>query len=491
MLDDPYIHMTVARNFAELGRWAANGMDFSSSTSSPLWTLLISGVFFLTGANVYIPLVLNILFSLACIFAAGHILKNSGTGKYTLPALLLFVFVAPLPALVFTGMEHIAQILISLLFIHYGAKYLSDDSRDKPNLILLMILSLLMTSIRYEGIFMVFTVFALMAIRKRYAPAIFILAAGLLPVIIYGFISVSNGWLFFPNPILVKSKIPELNFLELLKIIPRAVKTMLEPDIIFLLPPALFALRILYKNKKSVWEYKNIMLIIFTASYMLHMMFAQTGWFYRYEAYLIALGIIVLFVNLFEYTPALTGKVKTLPAGYYRYKPVLMIIMIISIAIRVSPSFQAPIAANNIYEQHYQLAQFVNSELKGEIIAANDIGMLGYYSGNRIIDLWGLADIKAARRRIEGSYSTAVIDEITKKQEVNYAIVYEHWFDRFGGLPADWEKIGEWKMTKLNIACGAETVAFYSLHPATEEIIREKLGNFSAGLPKSVIYFQY
>jgi hypothetical protein len=491
VLDDPYIHMTIARNFTELGLWAANGMDFSSSTSSPLWTLLISAVFFVTGANVYVSLILNILFSVACIYSAYYVLKKSGTEKYILPALLLFIFCAPLPSLVFTGMEHTAQILFSLLFIYLSAGYIRDDKVDKPKLIWLIILSLLMTSIRYEGFFMVFTVVVLMLIRKRYAPALLVLAFGLVPIVIYGYISTSHDWLFFPNPLLVKSKIPEINVIESLRLIPRALKTMLEPDIIFILPPLVFSLWKLFKNRKSKWELKNVMLLTFTVSYLLHMTFAQTGWFYRYEAYLVAVGIIVLFINIHDYIPSLTGKERNLAPAYYRYRILILSFMAISILIRISPSLQVPIAANNIHEQHYQMAMFVKSELKNETIAANDIGMLSYYSGNKIIDLWGLTDIDVARKRISKSYNPAIIDEVTRKNNVKYAIVYEHWFDRFGGLPAGWKKIAEWKMTKLNIACGAETVAFYSLDEKTEMQFREKLESFSGSLPKSVIFFVY
>jgi hypothetical protein len=107
------------------------------------------------------------------------------------------------------------------------------------------------------------------------------------------------------------------------------------------------------------------------------------------------------------------------------------------------------------------------------------------------VDLWGLADIDAAKYKISKTYDTEKINEITLKNVVKIAIVYEHWFDQYGGLPASWKKIGEWKMNKLNIVCGAETVAFYSLDKASEESMKQKLAEFSKIIPASVTFIQY
>src|SRR5437899_2721455 len=70
VLDDPYIHMTIAKNFAAGGNWATNNLAFTSATSSPLWTLIISAFYFLFGSNVITPFVLNIIFGIIAIYIA-------------------------------------------------------------------------------------------------------------------------------------------------------------------------------------------------------------------------------------------------------------------------------------------------------------------------------------------------------------------------------------------------------------------------------------
>ncbi len=483
--------MTIAKNFVTSGHWAANKMDFSSAASSPLWSLAISGVYLIFGINVYTPFILNLLFGFLAICAAYYILYKSGIKKYSFAVLLIFLFTSPLTALLFTGMEHSAQIAFTLLFVYMGAKLIVSGEKSPGGVLWLILIAALLTGLRYEDVFLVLAVSVFLAVKKKYLPALLILLAGALPIIIYGIISSSHGWYFLPNPVLVKSKILDLSTVEILKIIPRAIKRTLEPDIIFLLPAMIFSAVTIFKNRKEPLTQKTVMLIIFISVYAVHMTFAQTGWFFRYEAYLVAMGVIVLYVYIYEHILCIKGEDKNMAPIYYKLKPVIYVIMILSMAGRASSSFLVPQASNNIYEQQYQMAAFVDKYANGLNIAANDIGMLGYYTDNRIVDLWGLADIDVAGYKLKKTYNTDKIEEITQKNDVKFVIVYEHWFDQYGGLPADWVKIGEWKMNKLNIVCGAETAAFYSLDRSGTEMLRQKLAEFSKNIPPSVTFIPY
>jgi len=67
-LDDTYIHMAMAKNFAQNLVWGVTSYSFSSSTSSPLWTALLS-VFYLfrSGYNI-LPLFLNLVLGTILVF---------------------------------------------------------------------------------------------------------------------------------------------------------------------------------------------------------------------------------------------------------------------------------------------------------------------------------------------------------------------------------------------------------------------------------------
>lgn len=61
VLDDAYIHMAIAKNFAEHGVWGITKYGFTSSTSSPLWTFLLAASYFLFGIRENIPFIFNII----------------------------------------------------------------------------------------------------------------------------------------------------------------------------------------------------------------------------------------------------------------------------------------------------------------------------------------------------------------------------------------------------------------------------------------------
>src|SRR5712675_82827 len=61
-LDDTYIHMSIARNFARYGVWGVTRYEFSSSSSSLLWTLLLSAIYLVT-TSTWVPLILDLVFA--------------------------------------------------------------------------------------------------------------------------------------------------------------------------------------------------------------------------------------------------------------------------------------------------------------------------------------------------------------------------------------------------------------------------------------------
>ncbi len=58
-LDDTYIHMSIAKNFAQNGTWGINAHQFSAASSSILYTILLAVLFKIFSANVLIPFILN------------------------------------------------------------------------------------------------------------------------------------------------------------------------------------------------------------------------------------------------------------------------------------------------------------------------------------------------------------------------------------------------------------------------------------------------
>src|SRR6478735_4099968 len=58
-LDDAYIHMAIAKNLQQHGVWGVTRYDFSSTSSSILYTLLLTFSFALFGIKAWLPLAIN------------------------------------------------------------------------------------------------------------------------------------------------------------------------------------------------------------------------------------------------------------------------------------------------------------------------------------------------------------------------------------------------------------------------------------------------
>lgn len=490
-LDDTYIHMSMAKNAVLHHVWGVTKYEFTSTTSSPLWTSLLAIIYMVFGVNVKAPLVLNLIFGTLVILSSYLlVLKYINNLLYTFIILLVAVFVTPLPSLTLSGMEHVLHLLLSLSFVFLSILILSTTKKP-PQLyyILLMTLSLLVTTIRYEGVFLVFMVCVLFLMQKKvfYAVALGIIA--LLPLIIYGCWSIAHGWYFFPNSLLLKGHMPNFDFAGIINLFGYGALCNIKANmhILILLIAALTLLFIYYLNKEKSYDYMKYANIIFVGILLFHMQFASTGWFYRYEAYIIYLGIVVISIttnNLLLKNFVWKINKKTFPFA------VVTILLILVIARpfghRAFESFMVtPQATNNIYEQQYQMGIFLKKFYQGQTITVNDIGAVTYLADIHLVDLYGLASRQPLRLKLQKQYTSKQIYDLTRQKSSSIAIVYDHWFEQNGGLPKQWVRAGQWTISN-NIVCGGDTVSLYAINPSVRDDLIKNLRQFAVELPTDV-----
>ncbi|WP_185208585.1 hypothetical protein [Chryseobacterium sp. C3] len=60
MIDDAYIHLAMAKNFALYDVWGVTKYKFSSTSSSPLFTYILSVLIKVSGNNDFLSLWVNI-----------------------------------------------------------------------------------------------------------------------------------------------------------------------------------------------------------------------------------------------------------------------------------------------------------------------------------------------------------------------------------------------------------------------------------------------
>jgi hypothetical protein len=457
-LDDTYIHMAMAKNLVQHGVWGVTEYGFTSSTSSPLWTGLLALAYLLTGVHAATPLILNLFLGLALVFSLDVQLRQSFPSGGTRLGLLLFlIFAIPLPTLTFLGMEHVLHVLLAVWFLALAAESLVSQTSPRA----LLLLAFLLPVARYESLFLIGITAALFALRGRWGMAISLLAAAGLSVTGYGLWSVANGWYFLPNSVLVKANTSALH--------PDTLGLALGFILLNLAQaPTILALILLTAlTIRPAWEEKPLRALIFGLVAICQLLLARTGWLYRYEAYLVALGILALAPAWADLPPVSRPKriALLLTAAWG----------VLAFAYRmVDAQVKTVQASRDTFRQQIQMAAFVERYSPNGPVVINDIGAICFYTDAPIVDLVGLANMNAARARLEGSLSTQTIRVLS--QGARIAIVYENWYTPFGGLPAEWVKAGEW--TLPDTAMIGHTVSFFAVDPAEAERLRTALAEY-------------
>jgi hypothetical protein len=489
-LDDAYIHMAMAKNIALHGVWGVTRYGFSSTSSSPLWLLVLTACYAAFGVNGLTPFILNVIFATAVCMAAFVVLKKTGVGKIRLfVCLLAITFLTPLPALIFGGMENTMHTFLAVAFLYAATSVLAKSTPARKNYAAVIVLSSLITLARYESIFLVAAVAALLLFKKKLPAALLVVAAGALPLVVLGIISTSQGWYFLPNSILLnidRFGTHGLNYKILLNL-SGVGKIGRATHILMLILGSLAAFSFAVKKYRHVWHPAAIMPAIFVVVAFLHMQYCRTGHFYRYEAYLITLGLVTLGAALPAATPkAVRAELKRASLAYYAAVALLLAFAAWPLYTRASNAFrETPRATVNIYEQQYQMGLFLKEFYTGEVVAANDIGAINYLADIKCLDLVGLGSIEVLKAKALRRYDTRGIAALAEARGAAVAIVYKQWYTSEGGLPPEWPYIGSWRITG-NVVCAYPAVQFYAISPDQQFKLLHNLVDFSERLPATV-----
>ena len=143
--------------------------------------------------------------------------------------------------------------------------------------------------------------------------------------------------------------------------------------------------------------------------------------------------------------------------------------------------FWTPIASNNIYDQHYQMALFLDRYYTGESVMLNDIGYANYLSDIVCIDKWGIGTLDVGKSWLDGSISVDTIRIAAANHSVKIAIIYLD-----GLVPEEWEVVGYWTI-RNNVVAYNSTVAFLAVMPSERDRLIDSLIQFSSDLSEDVI----
>ena len=347
------------------------------------------------------------------------------------------------------------------------------------------------TTIRYESIFVVSAISGLLLLRRLWWQAALVAIVAIAPVGIYGLFSVANGSLWLPNSIVSKSHPLALDFGSLFKLFgyndfkgKEHIPLLLAPHLLTLAIAALLVYRTRYSEQTGFWNSGQLRLVIFGVTVFLHLQLAGIGWFYRYEDYVIVLGLVGLAHAWFEdweVRPPTFELTKKWVAKYAATS-ILIFILLLPLSDRAVRALDlTPQANTNIYEQQYQVGLFLRQYYTGAAVAANDIGAINYLADLKTVDLSGLGTVEITKLARENPVTQqAQIAAILHTRGVKIAVVLDGY-----APPADWIAVGRWQ-TPNPVVLAADTVWFYALADSEVEHLRTSLQQFGPNLPKAV-----
>jgi hypothetical protein len=483
-LDDAYIHLAMARTMAASGVWGVTPHAFSSSSSSPLWTALLSGLFTLAGPIDVLPLLLNMVCGCLVLALYAGELRRAGVSGWSLAAALtVMILGVPLVPLVLIGMEHTLHVYLSLAFLICAARALEPgDPAETRRPYALLALAPLLAASRYEGLFLVAAACLLFAWRRRPGMALALAAAAWLPVIVYGLFSRSHGSLFWPNSLLLKAAPPRLDSTKAIgAFADSAARQLAGAPHLVIVAVACLVLLLLARNEARDSMRPWMAMVLLALAF--HVALARVGWFYRYEAYLMACGIgaaTLGVARVLHAQPLRTTGARAL-ASVAVAAAAMPLVYRGAVAMALTPR-----ATANVYQQQIQMGNFVHRYYGGNTVAVNDIGAVAYYGNARLLDLGGLADLDVLLAQRAGRFTSGTMDSMARARGARVAIVYPGWFQRYGGIPASWTAVARWTVPGEVVVLGDASVTFYAIAQSETATLTAHLRDCAAALPPGV-----
>lgn len=471
-LDDPYIHLDLARQFALTGIYGVNPGEYAAPSSSILWPFLLAP-FAATPFFVYVPFVIGLLCAaLSATVICSLLPRGMNTASRT-GITLLAVLALNLPGLAFIGMEHGLHVLMSLL----AAKACLDMLSGKKPPRWLWVLVIAEPLLRYEGVLISAAVLGIAFWTGHRRQAIITGLLMALPVAGFSLFLHAHDLGILPGSTIVKKlRLGDVHG-GFWKMWGRSLQVGLaSPSGVILVVLSLFSpLGPLLLRRE--WRSPRFAAALAVCGTLLgHLLLGRLSTWEspRYDLYASAF-VVPLILWL------LAGSAQTLLA---RTAALLML------AFLALPGTYASLwgfrpAALAVYQQQYQMMRLVR-DYWHDSLAVNDIGLAGLGTDAYVLDLVGLANPEVLQ-----SWEQQLPDwpnRIIRSKGIPLIIIYRSWFD--AATRASWTPVGElFRATPTSM--GDSSVLFLTPYPERVADIHKALKAWAQSLPEGSRYVEY
>lgn len=468
VIDDPAIHMSMARQLTQHGTWGVTAGVYEAASSSPLWTLSLAGISWLVPSSLNaLPLLLNAIAAavILWIFASYQTFVTPRRGDpwssfatAAMPTALLF-----LPGLVMLGMEHLAHTALVLVAIILVVRLEATTLTLRAVAPLLAVL-FIAGAVRVETVFLALGIAVAVLLRSttRFgdphvrwtriaALRTSILAIGVAaaPYVVYGMVNKAFGRTFLPNSVVAKAAQGSRGPLRS----PGKVLGTLATDPILVIF-GLLAVAYLVWSGVSGKRAHTLSAVTLVVALLAQGLWGDIGWWNRYQEYLVVLGAFVICRMAHEVAVGVALR----PA---------LILFLVTFAVvssgRLGLTIDTPRASSNTYRQRYQLGKFFARHYQGQPVATGELGYVTLFHEGPVLDLLGLGshEIAVAMRDHNGEVPVPTVKALLREYDVKVIGIYPATF-KVSLPPATLWQAGEWKLTELNVSGFQATVDFFA-----------------------------
>jgi hypothetical protein len=474
-LDDPYIHLALSESLAQF-HYGIHPSEFSAPSSSILWPFLLAPAASLS-VHEYLPLGINVIAALFCVRLLWMVLELArltavANGAFAAGLICILISCLNITGLVFTGMEHSLQVMLALAVV-VGMIEIVERDRVVPTW-WFMAAVVLGPQIRYENAGLSLAAVLVMAIRGQRRLALLLGLGWVLIMGAFSLMLLSCDLPSLASSVLTKSHLFDEGslFSTMVGVIKHVRPT--ESSLPLWLMGTLFVAAVLYDRGR-----RDLPLLLFGAFFIAcHLVAGRYGRFARYEIYVLVSAVAVMLYSF-------RAQLKTLTE---RSHPVLGLLLLgLFIAQfsfhRIRVTVLTPLAANNIYQQQYQMHRFVTEFYKKPVVA-NDIGWVSYRNESYVLDLYGLASEQMRVARLKaGEDKNAARAALVGASGIELVMTY---FPPNGELSQDWIPLAYLDLSRKLISAARARVVFYATSAAATDEIRGQLEVFGKTLPPNV-----
>jgi hypothetical protein len=213
----------------------------------------------------------------------------------------------------------------------------------------------------------------------------------------------------------------------------------------------------------------------FLGTALLHSAFGDYGWYERYQAYVVALGVYAALAVLSEVADP--RRQRTLVMAALVAVPLLA-------PLKWSALYEVPHGSENTYRQRYQLGLFLERYYDGRPVATGELGYATLFHDGPVVDLLGLGSHEVLRALEAGRTDAAYWRDLVDRRGAEVVAMYPSSL-RFEN-PPEWTLVGEWTLGMERTSALEDRFQFWAPRPELVAPLRDHLLDFAPRLPDGV-----